>query len=139
MAHQQQSNNILDAVQLLADHGFDEMSQALQILFNEAMKLERSEYLGAEPYQRSVTRRSYANGFKPKSFQSRLGKLELQVPQTRDGDFYPSALERGERSERALKLAIAEMYIQGVSTRKVAKITTELCGFDVTSTGQSGG
>ncbi|QDT24800.1 Transposase, Mutator family [Gimesia panareensis] len=62
MAHQQQSNNILDAVQLLADHGFDEMSQALQILFNEAMKLERSEYLGAEPYQRSVTRRSYANG-----------------------------------------------------------------------------
>tara|TARA_R110002095_G_scaffold155077_1_gene134657 strand:- start:610 stop:1101 length:492 start_codon:yes stop_codon:yes gene_type:complete len=74
------------------------------------------------------------NGFKPKSFQSRLGKLELQVPQTRDGDFYPSALERGERSERALKLAITEMYIQGVSTRKVAKITTELCGFNVTST-----
>ncbi|MCA9015680.1 MAG: IS256 family transposase [Planctomycetaceae bacterium] len=134
MAHQQQSNNILDAVQLLTDHGFDEMSQALQILFNEAMKLERSEYLGAEPYQRSVTRCSYANGFKPKSFQSRLGKLELQVPQTRDGDFYPSALERGERSERALKLAIAEMYVQGVSTRKVAKITTELCGFNVTST-----
>ena len=134
MAHQPQSNNILDAVQLLADHGFDEMSQALQILFNEAMKLERAEYLGAEPYQRTVTRRSYANGFKPKTFHSRLGKLELHVPQTRDGDFYPSALERGERSERALKLAIAEMYVQGVSTRKVAKITTELCGFDVTST-----
>ena len=134
MAHQPQSNNILDAVQLLADHGFDEMSQALQILFNEAMKLERAEYLGAEPYQRTVKRRSYANGFKPKTFHSRLGKLELHVPQTRDGDFYPSALERGERSERALKLAIAEMYVQGVSTRKVAKITTELCGFDVTST-----
>ena len=131
MAHQQQSNNILTAVQFLADHGFDEMSQALQILCNEAMKQERSEYLGAEPYQCSVTRRSSANGFKQKSFQSRLGKLELKVPQTRDGDFYPSALER---SVRALKLAIAEMYIQDVSTRKIAKVTTEPCGFNFIST-----
>jgi transposase-like protein len=63
-----------------------------------------------------------------------LGKLELNVPQTRDCEFYPSALERGERSERALKLAVAEMYVQGVSTRKVAKITAELCGLEVTST-----
>ena len=56
------------------------------------------------------------------------------MPQTRDSEFYPSALERGERSERALKLAVAEMYVQGVSTRKVAKITAELCGLEVTST-----
>ena len=134
MTHQDQSNNIHDAVQLLADHGFDQIAQAMQILMNEAMKLERCEYLGAEPYQRTDQRRSYANGFKPKTINSRLGKLELQVPQTRDGEFYPSALERGERSERALKLAVAEMYVQGVSTRKVAKITAELCGLDVTST-----
>jgi transposase-like protein len=60
--------------------------------------------------------------------------LNLQVPQTRDTDFYPSALERGERSERALKLAVAEMYVQGVSTRKVAEITQELCGLEVSST-----
>jgi len=134
MTHQHQSNNIHDAVQLLADHGFEQMSAAIQILFNEAMKLERSAYLGAEPYERTAERRSYANGFKPKTLNSRLGKLELQIPQTRDGNFYPSALERGERSERALKLAVAEMYIQGVSTRKVAKITAELCGLDITST-----
>ena len=63
-----------------------------------------------------------------------MGKLELKVPQTRDGDFYPSAFERGERRERALKLAVAEMYVQGVSTRKVAKITSELCGLEVSST-----
>ena len=68
-----------------------------------------------------------------RSVNSRVGKLELKVPQTRDGDFYPSALERGERSERALKLAVAEMYVQGVSTRKVAKITAELCGLEVSS------
>jgi putative transposase len=134
MTHQNQSTDLHDAVQLLADNGFEGMANAMQILFNEAMKIERTEYIGAEPYQRTEQRRSYANGFKAKTVNSRLGKLELKVPQTRDGDFYPSALERGERSERALKLAIAEMYVQGVSTRKVAKITTELCGLDISST-----
>ena len=134
MTHQNQSTDLQDAVQLLADNGFEGMANAMQILFNEAMKIERTEYIGAEPYQRTEQRRSYANGFKAKTVNSRLGKLELKVPQTRDGDFYPSALDRGERSERALKLAIAEMYVQGVSTRKVAKITAELCGLDVSST-----
>lgn len=134
MTHQMQSNELSEAVQLLADNGFEGMANAMQILFNEAMRLERTEHMGAEPYERTDQRRGYANGFKAKTVNSRLGKLQLKVPQTRDGDFYPSALERGERSERALKLAIAEMYVQGVSTRKVAKITSELCGLDVTST-----
>ena len=134
MTHQMQSNELSEAVQLLADNGFEGMANAMQILLNEAMRLERSEYIGAEPYERMEQRRSYSNGFKDKTVDSRLGKLALKVPQTRDGDFYPSALERGERSERALKLAVAEMYVQGVSTRKVAKITSELCGLDVTST-----
>lgn len=134
MTHQDQSNAAFEAVQLLAENGFDGMAEAIAILLNEAMKLERQEYLGAGPYQRSEERRTHANGFKNKTVNSRLGQLELQVPQTRDSQFYPSALERGERSERALKLAIAEMYVQGVSTRKVAKITAELCGLDVTST-----
>jgi putative transposase len=134
MTHQIQSTDLNNAVQLLANNGFEGMASAIQILFNEAMKLERNEYIGAEPYQRTEQRRDYANGFKPKTINSRIGKLELQVPQTRDGDFYPSSLERGERSERALKLAVAEMYVQGVSTRKVAKITAELCGLDVSST-----
>ena len=129
-----QSNELNEAVQLLAEHGFEGMANAMQILLNEAMRLERNEYIGAEPYERTDQRRGYANGFKAKTVNSRVGKLELKVPQTRDGDFYPSALERGERSERALKLAVAEMYVQGVSTRKVAKITSELCGLEVTST-----
>lgn len=134
MTHPIQSTDLHDAVQLLADNGFEGIVDAIQILFNEAMKIERTQYIGAEPYQRTEQRRSYANGFKPKTVNSRMGKLELKVPQTRDGDFYPSALERGERSERALKLAVAEMYVQGVSTRKVAKITSELCGLEVSST-----
>lgn len=133
MTHPNQSTAWDDLVQMLAEHGFDGMREAIEILMNEAMKLQRREALGAAPYERTEQRRGYANGFKPKTVNSRLGKLALQVPQTRDTDFYPSALERGERSERALKLAVAEMYVQGVSTRKVAQITQELCGLDVSS------
>jgi putative transposase len=134
MTQPYQSTNPWDAVQLLAEHGFEGMAQAMELLLNEAMKIERSEFVGAGPYQRSESRKTQANGFKPKTVNSRLGQLHLQIPQTRDCQFYPSALERGERSERAMKLAIAEMYVQGVSTRKVAKITEELCGLEVSST-----
>ena len=134
MTHEEQSSNVSQAVQLLAEHGFEGMANAIQILFNEAMRLQRQDYIGAAPYERSDQRRAYANGFKPKTVNSRLGKLDLQVPQTRDSQFYPSVLEKGERSEKALKLAVAEMYVQGVSTRKVAEITAELCGLNVTST-----
>jgi hypothetical protein len=94
------------------------------------MKLQRSAALGAASYERTESRRGYANRCKPKTVTSRLGKLQLQVPQTRGVAFYPAAFER---SERALKLALAEMYLQGVSTRKVAEITRELCGCDVSS------
>ena len=97
------------------------------------MKLERSAVLGARPYERTPQRRGHANGFKPKTVETRLGALELRVPQTRGVAFYPSALEKGQRSERALKLAIAEMYVQGVSTRKVTAVMEELCGLEVTS------
>jgi transposase-like protein len=124
-------NELLD---LMCDHGFSGMAQAMQVLFNEAMKLQRSAVLGARPFERTPLRRGQANGFKPKTVETRLGALELRVPQTRGVPFYPSALEKGQRSERALKLAIAEMYVQGVTTRKVTAVMEELCGLEVTST-----
>ena len=71
--------------------------------------------------------------FKPKSLQTRIGELELAIPQTRNGGFYPSVIQKGQRSERARLSTIAEMYIQGVSTRKVTKILEELCGCQVSS------
>lgn len=123
----------IDVVELIAQEGFDGIAKVLEILFNRAMLLERDKHIGAGPYERSEARSTYANGFKPKSMQTRLGELELAVPQTRDGNFYPNCLEKGLRSERALKIALAEMYVQGVSTRKVAKITEQLCGFEVSS------
>jgi len=118
---------------LLIEHGFEGMAGAMQVLLNEAMKLERSAVLGAQPYERSDQRRGHANGYKPKTVRTRIGELALAVPQARGVPFYPSSLERGQRSERALKLAIAEMYLQGVSTRKVTAVMEEMCGLDVTS------
>ena len=122
-----------DVVQLLAEHGFEGMANAMRLLFNECMKIERQWALGVGPYQRGEARHGQANGFKPKTVKTRIGPIELAVPQVRGAKFYPQALERGTRSERALCLALAEMYVQGVSTRKVSKITEELCGCEISS------
>jgi transposase-like protein len=133
MTHQNESNRFSELVQVLVEEGFDGMAQAMEILLNEVMKLERSQALRASPYERCEERCGYANGYKPKAVKTRVGELQLKVPQARNVEFYPSSLEKGVRSERALKLAVAEMYVQGVSTRKVAKIAQELCGTDVSS------
>jgi len=134
MTHHNQSTLVQEVIQVLAEQGLDGLAQVFEIVLNEAMKAERSQVLNANPYERSPERVGHANGFKPKSVLSRLGKLQLQIPQTRGVEFYPSALERGERSERALKLALAEMYVQGVSTRKVKAVLEQLCGSEVSST-----
>lgn len=114
--------------------GFAEVASRL---VNLAMALEREKFLQAAAYERTPDRRGYANGFKPKRLKSHLGELELQVPQVRDvvdGEhFYPQALNRGERADRAFRIALAEMYVQGVSTRKVRQITKALCGLEVSA------
>ena len=118
-----------EVLQILMKEGWEGLSEAMSILFNEAMKAERAAVLRAEPYQRTSQRRGYANGYKPKRVKSRFGELLLQIPQVRgDVEFYPSALDKGERSERALKLAMAEMYIKGVTTRRVSAVLEKLCG-----------
>lgn len=133
MTHQLHPSVSGDVVQLLAEHGFDGMAQAMRLLLNECMKFERQEALGVGPYQRGEERHGQANGFKPRTIKTRVGPIELAVPQVRGAKFYPQALERGSRSERALCLALAEMYVQGVSTRKVSRITEELCGCEISS------
>ena len=134
MACQRQDNEAVAAAQLIAERGLEGLGDAVSMLINEAMRLERERHLAAAPYERSPQRTGYANGYKPKTVKSRIGALELAVPQVREGGFYPTSLERGLRSERALKLALAEMYVSGVSTRKVARVTEQLCGFEVSST-----
>ncbi len=107
------------------------MLPLFELLLNAVARLERTQALGAEEYERSEKRLGYANGYKDKSFQTTMGPVQLKIPQTRGIAFYPKSLGR---SERALNLAIAEMYIKGVSTRKVQKITQELCGYEISST-----
>lgn len=133
---QQESTPANEAVQLILENGFEGMRPAMSLLFNLAMEAERTRALGLDaPFERSEGRKGYANGFKPRTVNTRLGTLDLKMPQVRGGvSFYPSALEKGQRSERAVKLAMAEAYISGVSTAKVTNIFETLCGFEVSAT-----
>ena len=117
----------------LMEEGAGAFRKVIEKLLNLAMELERSEFLGAEPYERTRERRDHANGFKDKTVATRVGRLKLKIPQVRNLSFYPKSLERGCRSEKALKLAIAEMYVKGVSTRKVSQITEQLCGTEISA------
>jgi len=128
------NNNIQDVVAMISERGFDGMGDAMRIIFNQAMLVERENYLQAGSYERNSNRVDYANGFKPKTLNTRLGAIEVAIPQTRESEFYPSFLEKGIRSERALHIAMAEMYVQGVSTRKVTNVLESLCGLTVSST-----
>jgi putative transposase len=135
MTHHADSELLNTVLQLITEQGSPGLAEGLRLIINEAMRVERSQILQAQPYQRTDTRQGYANGFKDKTFTTRLGPIKFDIPQVREGvDFYPSALQKGLRSEQALKLALAEMYVQGVSTRKVAAIVEQLCGTSVSST-----
>lgn len=118
----------------MAEKGFDGMAEAMQVILNQGMQIERERHLNAASYERTDDRNGYANGYKSKTVGTRIGELTLQIPQVRDSSFYPEVMEKGLRSERAFAIALAEMYVQGVSTRKVGKIIEEMCGFNVSST-----
>ncbi len=83
MAHRQHGNTFNDAMELLIENGFDSMADVLRILLNEAMKIEREEVLAARAYQRTPDRKGYANGFKPKTVDTRMGRIAVDVPQVR--------------------------------------------------------
>jgi len=122
-----------EILERITSEGFDILPELIRQVINMAMQFERQKHLGARLYERTAERQGYANGYKPKTVKTRVGEVTFDVPQVRSGDFYPEALEKGLRSERALTLALAEMYVQGVSTRKVAAITEQLCGTAITS------
>ena len=122
---------VADALSALLEHGLDGASEALRILVNEASRIERAQYLHAAPYERSTERVDHANGFKSKTMLTRLGEVTFEVPQVRSSGFYPSALEKGTRTEQAVNLALAEMYVQGISTRKVIEVLQKLLGPEI--------
>lgn len=134
MSDQLKGTIIDEIIKGLIEQGTEGIKPVLELLLNTAMKIEREQFLGANSHERTEERRGYANGYKPKGIQTRMGALDLAVPQVRGLGFYPQSIERGSRSEKALKVAIAQMYLEGVSTRRVQDITEKLCGYEISST-----
>ena len=104
------------------------MARLLEQVLDQVLQAQVTEALQAKPFERTEERQGYRNGFKPRTMTTRVGRLVLSVPQVRDGKFSPELFSRFQRSEQALVLALIEMVVNGVSTRKVAKVTEELCG-----------
>jgi putative transposase len=111
---------------LLDDPAF--LREIVERVVQQLLEAEMTEHIGAAPYERSVTRTGHRNGYKPRTLRTRVGTLNLLVPQDREGTFSTRLFSRYQRNEKALVLALMEMYVEGVSTRKVEEITEELCG-----------
>lgn len=106
----------------------DFLRQLTETVIQQILETEMTEFVGAEPYERSKNRKGRRNGYKPRMLRTRVGTLNLLVPQDREGNFSTSLFARYQRSEKALLLSLMEMYLKGVSTRKVTKVTETLCG-----------
>lgn len=120
------SQRSLEIQALVNDRDF--LKQLLQSFLQQHLESEITEYLQAAPYERAEQRKGHRNGYKPRMLRTRVGTLNLLVPKDRDGCFQTCLFERYQRSEKALVLALQQMYLQGVSTRKVTEITERLCG-----------
>ena len=127
MTERKGKSGTIDVKAVLA--GDEEFLRALvRTALQEVLEVEMAEALGAEKSERTAGRLGYRSGYYGRTLTTRIGKLELRVPQDRAGRFSTEVFARYQRSERALVAALAEMYVQGVSTRKVKAITEELCG-----------
>ena len=106
----------------------DAIRGLLESVLNQVLETQMTEHLGAKPHEQTDERTGYRNGTRVRELYTRVGPLNLQVPQTRDGSFKTEIFKRYQRSEQAFVLGIMEMYLEGVSCRKVTKITEQLCG-----------
>lgn len=115
--------------ELIANSGANEASQLILMkLFNELMKKQRDDYCNVVPYERGDSRNAQRNGYYQRDLTTRVGTLNLRVPRTRDGKFSTDIFERYQRNEKALVSTMLEMYVSGVSTRKVGQVVETLCG-----------
>src|SRR6056297_108618 len=131
MTHERQDSGKREIYQAVKELGGDGFREIVRVTLQEIMVEELTAFLEAGKYERTEGRNGYRNGYKPRILNTRVGRLELQVPKDRDGQFQTELFERYQRSEKALTLAVAEAYVQGVSTRKVKKVTEQLCGLEI--------
>ena len=127
MAYRQRTG-VASATQSILTDDPDFLRVLVERVVQAVLEAEMTAHLHAEPYERSPERRGYRNGYKPRQLNTRVGTLSLQLPQDRDGTFSTQLFARYQRNEKALVLALMEMYVEGVSTRKVREITEVLCG-----------
>ena len=106
----------------------ENLRDLIETLCQQTLEAEIAKHLNADPYERTAGRQGHRNDYKPRSLKTRVGELNLFVPQARDGSFSTQLFARYQRSEKALCLALMETVIQGVTTRRVDKITEILCG-----------
>jgi hypothetical protein len=111
---------------LLDDPDF--LHEIVERVLQELLEAEMTQHIGAAPHERTNVRKGHRNGYKPRTLRTRVGTLNLLVPQDREGTFSTRLFSRYQRNEKALVLALMEMYVEGVSTRKVKEVTEELCG-----------
>jgi putative transposase len=124
--HRRSDEQIAQEEALIDDPNF--LKEIVQSALQQILEAEMSSHIGAAPYERTDERRGQRNGYKPRILRTRVGTLNLLVPQDREGTFSSQLFARYQRNEKALVLALMEMYVEGVSTRKVKEITEELCG-----------
>ena len=117
---------LAEIMERVGQEGFEILPDLIQV--------EWQQYLKTEPYQHTEERQGHADGYKPKTVHTHGGNIVFSIPQVHEGGFYPEALEKVLRSERALLLTLAEIYVQGDSTRKVKTVTEKLCGVALSST-----
>jgi putative transposase len=127
MTEAQVKPSVVAAKELLKGNP-DGLRELVRVVLQEALEAEMTDALGAAKSERTGARLGYRSGSYGRTLVTRVGKLELRVPQDRDGRFSTELFERYQRSEQALVASLAEMYVQGVSTRKVKAVTEELCG-----------
>ena len=132
MTRKQDSAKKMNWKELMSEQD-DFLRPLIREILQEVLEIEMEEALGAEKGERTANRRGYRSGYYDRTLVTRVGKLELRVPQDRQGHFRTEVFERYQRSEKALVGAMTEMYVQGVSTRKVKAITEELCGHEVSA------
>ncbi len=131
MARSVDVKGLLGIWQEATGEGEDGLLKLMQHVVQRVLEEELSAYLQAEPHERTEERAGYRNGYKPRTLMTRVGRMELLVPKDREGRFQTELFERYQRSEKALMLSLVEMYVHGVSTRKVKAITEALCGLDI--------
>ena len=132
MAHPvKEDTRLCEILQASSADGRDPIKEMLRRTIQQVLEEEMTAFLNAEPYMRTEERRGYRNGYKPRVLKTRVGRLELMAPKDREGRFQTELFEKYQRNEKALVLGLVEMYVQGVSTRKVTKIIEELCGLEI--------